>query len=85
MAAQGNVKGPLLVSHTRVSKSLGFYLIKIVSAWYNKHRADEKDYGDVQNVPGPKAAGAQRPWVSDLAGSDCVLFYAGNTDLLAHF
>lgn len=26
------------------------------------HSADEKDYGDVQNVPGPKAAEAERPW-----------------------
>lgn len=32
MAAQGNIKGPLRVSHPRVSKNLGFYLIKIVSA-----------------------------------------------------
>lgn len=50
------------MSHPRVRKSLGFYLIKIVSAWYNKHSADEKDYGVVQNVPGPKAAEAERPW-----------------------
>lgn len=32
IAAQGNIKGPLRVSHPRVSKSLGLYLIKIVSA-----------------------------------------------------
>lgn len=37
MAALGSQKGPLHVSHLRVSISLGFYLIKIVSVWYNKH------------------------------------------------
>lgn len=62
MAAQGNIKGPLRVSHPRVSKSLGLYLIKIVSAWYNKRWcADEKHRGDVRNVPGPKAAETERP------------------------
>ena len=67
------------------AKSLGFYLIKIVTAWYNKHTADEKDRGDVRNVPGPEAAEAERPWSQTWRGQTVCCLMQADADLLARF